>query len=119
MVEMRYECLVVFFYMRRQPPESTRTDTLFPYTTLFRADVSAGGRQGVDLLERALDVGRLGDGHRLHADRGTAADGDLAHHHLAGVPARVGGLADLHQRTTLIRRRSGRRCRGRPTRRPA
>src|SRR3546814_6223197 len=26
-----------FFLMRRQPPRSTRTDTLFPYTTLFRA----------------------------------------------------------------------------------
>src|SRR3546814_12074753 len=24
--------------MRRRPPRSTRTDTLFPYTTLFRAD---------------------------------------------------------------------------------
>src|SRR3546814_1160843 len=27
-----------FFFMIRQPPRSTRTDTLFPYTTLFRAD---------------------------------------------------------------------------------
>src|SRR3546814_1333267 len=24
--------------MRRRPPRSTRTDTLFPYTTLFRSD---------------------------------------------------------------------------------
>src|SRR3546814_8442274 len=24
--------------MKRRPPESTRTDTLFPYTTLFRSD---------------------------------------------------------------------------------
>src|SRR3546814_6724364 len=29
-----------FFLMIRRPPRSTRTDTLFPYTTLFR---SAGG----------------------------------------------------------------------------
>src|SRR3546814_8925184 len=28
---------VVFFLMRRRPPRSTRTDTLFPYTTLFRS----------------------------------------------------------------------------------
>src|SRR3546814_15983438 len=28
----------LFFYlMRRRPPRSTRTDTLFPYTTLFRS----------------------------------------------------------------------------------
>src|SRR3546814_11349012 len=27
-----------FFFMVRRPPRSTRTDTLFPYTTLFRSD---------------------------------------------------------------------------------
>src|SRR3546814_9053788 len=27
--------------MIRRPPRSTRTDTLFPYTTLFRSDVQA------------------------------------------------------------------------------
>src|SRR3546814_14977806 len=35
------ECLSVFysvfFLMIRRPPRSTRTDTLFPYTTLFRS----------------------------------------------------------------------------------
>src|SRR3546814_17607031 len=31
-------CLCVFFFlMIRRPPISTRTDTLFPYTTLFRS----------------------------------------------------------------------------------
>src|SRR3546814_20898142 len=30
-----YEC--VCFLMIRRPPRSTRTDTLFPYTTLFRS----------------------------------------------------------------------------------
>src|SRR3546814_18717578 len=33
--------------MRRRPPRSTRTDTLFPYTTLFRS---------ASLLEDVLDV---------------------------------------------------------------
>src|SRR3546814_2516728 len=28
----------VFFLMIRRPPRSTRTDTLFPYTTLFRTE---------------------------------------------------------------------------------
>src|SRR3546814_15489310 len=39
-----YSCYVilvvfcfVFFLMIRRPPRSTRTDTLFPYTTLFRS----------------------------------------------------------------------------------
>src|SRR3546814_18370502 len=32
-----YFCLFFFFLMIRRPPRSTRTDTLFPYTTLFRS----------------------------------------------------------------------------------
>src|SRR3546814_4091522 len=35
-------CLLVFFLMIRRPPRSTRTDTLFPYTTLFRSDRRKG-----------------------------------------------------------------------------
>src|SRR3546814_8168957 len=31
-----------FFLMIRRPPRSTRTDTLFPYTTLFRSGRNAG-----------------------------------------------------------------------------
>src|SRR3546814_8449865 len=31
-----------FFLMIRRPPRSTRTDTLFPYTTLFRSNHSMG-----------------------------------------------------------------------------
>src|SRR3546814_5022958 len=50
--------------MRRRPPRSTRTDTLFPYTTLFRSqhDVVArhdvevqGGIVGIELLVHRLD----------------------------------------------------------------
>src|SRR3546814_15316220 len=33
-----------FFLMIRRPPRSTRTDTLFPYTTLFRSDAGAVAR---------------------------------------------------------------------------
>src|SRR3546814_14611141 len=35
-------CVIIFFFfflMIRRPPRSTRTDTLFPYTTLFRSAV--------------------------------------------------------------------------------
>src|SRR3546814_8220771 len=32
-----------FFLMIRRPPRSTRTDTLFPYTTLFRSQDRGGG----------------------------------------------------------------------------
>src|SRR3546814_5011872 len=34
-------CLMFFFLMIRRPPRSTRTDTLFPYTTLFRSTLAA------------------------------------------------------------------------------
>src|SRR3546814_4207277 len=38
---------LVFFLMIRRPPRSTRTDTLFPYTTLFRS-ISPRPRQRTD-----------------------------------------------------------------------
>src|SRR3546814_12141957 len=41
--------------MRRRPPGSTRTDTLFPYTTLFRS----GGRYGALLLSPVGSVQRI------------------------------------------------------------
>src|SRR3546814_6762020 len=34
---VRLLILLIFFLMIRRPPRSTRTDTLFPYTTLFRS----------------------------------------------------------------------------------
>src|SRR3546814_19695192 len=34
---MWFVCIILFFLMIRLPPRSTRTDTLCPYTTLFRA----------------------------------------------------------------------------------
>src|SRR3546814_11093359 len=33
----RCSCTVFFFLRKRRPPRSTRTDTLFPHTTLFRS----------------------------------------------------------------------------------
>src|SRR3546814_5184503 len=51
--------------MIRRPPRSTRTDTLFPYTTLFRSGVSVGSFApgGIDTDMAALSDlkwGRLG-----------------------------------------------------------
>src|SRR3546814_14477993 len=40
----------IFFLMLRRPPRSTRTDTLCPYTTLFRSeDYKINARTLVDL----------------------------------------------------------------------
>src|SRR3546814_5972041 len=49
--------------MIRRPPRSTRTDTLFPYTTLFRSLISG---RGAALRQRAKHDGE----HRGHADEG-------------------------------------------------
>src|SRR3546814_9081556 len=43
--------------MIRRPPRSTRTDTLFPYTTLFRSELpTAGFNLGLVTAEGSLDL---------------------------------------------------------------
>src|SRR3546814_3253912 len=53
-------CIVFFFLMTRRPPRSTRTDTLFPYTTLFRSAGRIGRRKPCTRTARAkMDARRL------------------------------------------------------------
>src|SRR3546814_7953956 len=49
----------VCFLMIRRPPRSTRTDTLFPYTTLFRSGRPGGGRPCYSRSVRRLFGGGL------------------------------------------------------------
>src|SRR3546814_3897016 len=80
--------IVFFFLMIRRPPRSTRTDTLFPYTTLFRS----GGWHPDCLRRRPLhgpywpvSHGRHPlylRGRRRDPDRHTAAFGLLGRHGL-------------------------------------
>src|SRR3546814_9452870 len=51
--------------MIRRPPRSTRTDTLFPYTTLFRSHTKASASCGTctGLVEQLLAL-TLGDGYK-------------------------------------------------------
>src|SRR3546814_17330318 len=44
--------------MLRRPPRSTRTDTLFPYTTLFRS-VAVAARSGVLRVDEELHLSVL------------------------------------------------------------
>ena len=44
----------------------------------------SGARQRRDLRDRAFDIGGVGVGHRLHDDRRTPADGNVADHDLGG-----------------------------------
>src|SRR3546814_10488643 len=41
--------------MKRRPPRSTRTDTLFPYTTLFRSRPQRASRRHAKFQDRALE----------------------------------------------------------------
>src|SRR3546814_12339855 len=40
--------------MIRRPPRSTRTDTLFPYTTLFRSDYFEGSSKGAGKIGKIV-----------------------------------------------------------------
>ena len=51
-------------------------------------DVAAGRGQLGDLLQRGVDVVRLGGAHRLHRDGVVAADTDVADHQLTSLSAR-------------------------------
>src|SRR3546814_7904274 len=71
----------LFFLMIRPPPRSTRTDTLFPYTTLFRSR-----------LPQPSDLARLHgrDRHRHVLVDGAAAPDAPAAVRLAGDRHRLG-----------------------------
>src|SRR3546814_11539761 len=64
--------------MLRRPPRSTRTDTLCPYTTLFRSDIAGadhvleprgGGRMRGHMLEINAPLKRFGERRHLFADK--------------------------------------------------
>src|SRR3546814_8231404 len=48
-----------FFLLIRRPPRSTLTDTLFPYTTLFRSDEDVENVVPLHRLPVHLDVRRM------------------------------------------------------------
>src|SRR3546814_2532545 len=81
--------------MIRRPPRSTRTDTLFPYTTLFRSDQDSGRRRLHDEGEALVCVG--GDDNR---NRQTG---------LQALRLGVERLAEFHDvQTALTQRRTDR-----------
>src|SRR3546814_9647966 len=85
-----------YFLMIRRPPRSTRTDTLFPYTTLFRS------RERLDVL-RGHESSAIGEGHRSCCTK--KSDAPARAHSEADVrdsPRRVRQLDDV----VLERRRS-------------
>src|SRR3546814_19076155 len=78
----------VVFLMIRRPPRSTRTDTRFPYTTLFRSEVEAP--RAIELRRDALRLRAIVEDmdeprrHRAHAGVGAYAFGE--HRQMIGLP---------------------------------
>src|SRR3546814_8386812 len=68
-MDVCYCVIFFFFFMIRRPPRSTRTDTLFPYTTLFRSlsfvtapfDANHREARGLSLEERHRHLEHLED----------------------------------------------------------
>src|SRR3546814_13345445 len=92
--------ILIFFLMIRRPPRSTRTDTLFPYTTLFRsahadfvaaqAAVSAANGRRATLFKQIDQTEAQADAARAQLD---AADLDVTSTLLrASKGGRVGDL---------------------------
>src|SRR3546814_19506899 len=76
--------------MIRRPPRSTRTDTLFPYTTLFRSAgllVHDGRVHQLDVQHRRIEVARVAV--RL-VDVDIALEQATVSPHVEGVGASVG-----------------------------
>src|SRR3546814_17128316 len=87
-----------FFLMIRRPPRSTRTDTLFPYTTLFRSIVAGGSddRQRIAGGGEAAEIGVA----RAHLRRGFEHDHAIA----MGVPERLDRAAHPQRRDDRVER---------------
>src|SRR3546814_6970095 len=68
--------------MIRRPPRSTRTDTLFPYTTLFRSRLAEDHLEA--LLERLADhdLALEVDDHALEAGHRRLLRGDVERSHV-------------------------------------
>src|SRR3546814_9848623 len=95
--------------MIRRPPRSTRTDTLFPYTTLFRSpDVRAGGafhplcEGAASLCDRALFArGRPADDGTRQATRSEEHTSELQS--LMRISYAVFCLKKKKQKTTKLK----------------
>src|SRR3546814_10448792 len=59
-MKLSFHSLVVvsalFFLLIRRPPRSTRTDTLFPYTTLFRSKPRAAHCRKPKMMKTAMPM---------------------------------------------------------------
>src|SRR3546814_12343796 len=98
--------------MMRRPPRSTRTDTLFPYTTLCRSRVAVNGVATAEAMDNVVataaeqGVGPFGPRHLfvvgevgccdgiVHRQVGSVCDGVDPHADRGGLARRVAGRSE-------------------------
>src|SRR3546814_18905056 len=89
--------LLLFFLMIRRPPRSTRTDTLFPYTTLFRSRPNGAPRPNNFGIED-VELPEIEDGEVLLATRYLSLDpymrGRMDDRKSYSAPTAVGGVME-------------------------
>src|SRR3546814_11422318 len=78
---------IFFFLMIRRPPRSTRTDTLFPYTTLFRSAGEAAAVRADDLRDPRRYRRRHRESDAHEADRRQAVRRPVPLERAGGRPA--------------------------------
>src|SRR3546814_17936631 len=91
--------------MVRRPPRSTRTDTLFPYTTLFRSDAGADAEWLAARVEEvAAEVEMLAV--QAGGEAGVVLDavGAPQHVHHLGLLDRLAALEDFQLRQLAVAR---------------
>src|SRR3546814_2170978 len=84
---------VFFFLMIRRPPRSTRSDTRFPYTTLFRARRAGADRRGVGAGAVAEGSARQMEGVRQGHRAGRERQERLSHPDPVAPAGKAGGDA--------------------------
>src|SRR3546814_6919143 len=86
--------MLFFFLMIRRPPRSTRTDTLFPYTTLFRSHASRSRKSGTALFATQSDRLPQDRSGALRMERPQRAAWQGARRPLAGGDGRRCGVSE-------------------------
>src|SRR3546814_7087445 len=99
--------------MIRRPPRSTRTDTLFPYTTLFRSDAGAlclmsgnaailrGGSEAVD-TSRAIHAALVEGVKAAGLPEAAIQLVPVTDRAAVGAMLRAAGLIDINRKSTRL-----------------
>src|SRR3546814_3047089 len=84
--------------MRLRPPISTRTGTLFPYTTLFRSELDHGLACAIAFVADPAETTPLSTAGLVEVGRLTPAEAEVCHHLVNGL-----SLSEIAERRGVAR----------------